>query len=100
MRASGRQWSAALVKFVQFVKFVFGHICTDFFASILPKCPTILPQPLRKPPPCVKGAQTCLVIGEPSGFVIIVPSFSTTGVSSCESRYSSIVCCSVSFAIR
>ena len=36
--------------------------------------------------PFVGIAQTCLVIGEPSGLVIIVPSFSTTGVSSCESR--------------
>ena len=58
MRASGRQWSAALVKFVQFVQFVFVFFCPLPYGAI----------------PFVGIAQTCLVIGEPSGFVIIVPS--------------------------
>ena len=33
MRASGRQWSAALVKFVQFVKFVFGKKSEELVAK-------------------------------------------------------------------
>ena len=34
MRASGRQWSAALVKFVQFVKFVVVFFCPLAYAAI------------------------------------------------------------------
>ena len=39
MRASGRQWSAALVKFVQFVQFVFYSFTSIGMSSIVTVSP-------------------------------------------------------------